>query len=966
MASGVQLRPRNIHVRTRSMELSLQPFIDQVSTLVHKRQKAGKLYRSATLVDSLDKARKCFVAEGRKIAQLNREVEREMLIACEGVESAGLATRDAAEHFMLDPCSSEKRSELVEVAKELLTSVARLLLIADTADVNHLKSAARSVNTWLYKLERAISPEEVVQLYQGYAIDLENLLKLTTRRQMDVKSRWVSEKLAFAKVKLRRMGDILSRSVKLHVQYPDIASAKVNRDFTLSEATQAVRSITECLDEDKAGRRSPPEEKGHTIALFEDFQKDVEYLQVQVSAHNADSLSSHVTSLGRKVTQIADETEFLFSCGESTRKFRLEQVSAALSEIKRTFKDLEHSLRQNLPKRNSPQSESVKALILSKTAELIKLSRYIKVEMSRCAVDDVCDLFSDVDMPLIAMVEPAKSGHRKEVEQRARTFRSQAEMFLQVAKMVGSFSSSPQSLKALRVATKDVQFSYTQVINAARSVAIHPKSVTARKNLESFEDFWMHQVKELTFAVDDVIDIDDFLVVSEYHLLEELKSSMMAVQVGNPDTMDMHLANVKGIVSRLCDVVLAEISRAMDEKQDEYAKTMENSVSCLQEIAMSQYISCIDEILDQLSDNAEALFDERQCSQKARAVLHGVKRVRQAVQSVRTDLLVPDPDEDYLDDDIEPDLPDFDLPPPPPDMLEEANGGGAWEGGATEAGRSSENKPFSSSLQEVTRGGSSSSLGKQHSRTFVRDVDRHVSPSELRNLPEEQKQQIKALEDEKRQLEREVDKFGEVNHDIVVIAKDMCMMMVDMSDFTRGAGPLKSSMDVFDTAQEIARAGKQLNALGRQVAKECPDQSCKTDLLAYLERILLYCHQIRITSQVKADVTTLGGEKTSQALENATTLVTAAKNLMNAVVMIVKLSHVALNKIAKVRGVTEPSVAWKLRAPEKKPLIKGEGAQGNTFSKNTSFSTMKAMQSLEDYSYRPPSLTDEPEEDEWV
>ena len=37
---------------------------------------------------------------------------------------------------------------------------------------------------------------------------------------------------------------------------------------------------------------------------------------------------------------------------------------------------------------------------------------------------------------------------------------------------------------------------------------------------------------------------------------------------------------------------------------------------------------------------------------------------------------------------------------------------------------------------------------------------------------------------------------------------------------------------------------------------QCPDEQCKKDLLAYLERIQLYCHQLKITSAVKADLNT--------------------------------------------------------------------------------------------------------------
>lgn len=41
---------------------------------------------------------------------------------------------------------------------------------------------------------------------------------------------------------------------------------------------------------------------------------------------------------------------------------------------------------------------------------------------------------------------------------------------------------------------------------------------------------------------------------------------------------------------------------------------------------------------------------------------------------------------------------------------------------------------------------------------------------------------------------------------------------------------------------------------------QCPDQSCKQDLLAYLEQIKLYSHQLKICSQVKAEIQHLGGE----------------------------------------------------------------------------------------------------------
>lgn len=84
--------------------------------------------------------------------------------------------------------------------------------------------------------------------------------------------------------------------------------------------------------------------------------------------------------------------------------------------------------------------------------------------------------------------------------------------------------------------------------------------------------------------------------------------------------------------------------------------------------------------------------------------------------------------------------------------------------------------------------------------------------------------------------------------------------------------------------QDIARAGQYLGKLVQQVADEvhvklnnklcsycthacishmqCPDESCRKDLLAYMERMQLCCHQLKITSSVSADL----GESVKEAV----------------------------------------------------------------------------------------------------
>ena len=127
----------------------------------------------------------------------------------------------------------------------------------------------------------------------------------------------------------------------------------------------------------------------------------------------------------------------------------------------------------------------------------------------------------------------------------------------------------------------------------------------------------------------------------------------------------------------------------------------------------------------------------------------------------------------------------------------------------------------------------------------------------------------------------------------------------------------------------ISEAGKRLDSLARQIAGRCPDSVTKSDLLAYLGRIILYCHQLNITSKVKADVHNVSGELIVSGLDSAMSLIQAAKNLMNAVVLTVKASYVASTKYRKTEQLAAkvPLVVWKMKAPEKKPLVRREAPE---------------------------------------
>lgn len=116
-------------------------------------------------------------------------------------------------------------------------------------------------------------------------------------------------------------------------------------------------------------------------------------------------------------------------------------------------------------------------------------------------------------------------------------------------------------------------------------------------------------------------------------------------------------------------------------------------------------------------------------------------------------------------------------------------------------------------------------------------------------------------------------------------------------------------------------------------------------------------HNLRCTDYIKGDKTLtfpLPNNPPIQ-LDSAMSLIQAAKNLMNAVVSTVKASYVASTKYQKNRGMEAlnmPAISWKMKAPEKKPLVKREkqdDGQTNRVKRSSHKKHVNPVQALSEF-----------------
>lgn len=876
-------------IKTRSVEKALEPLVYQVTTLCNTQdssaaRRKGKSKKAHVLVAAVQQAIRDFITHGEQIASENAQLQNDLLAAVEDIRHAGDCMTNSSKDFGDNPCSSEKRTFMVEDARRLLTCVTRLLILADMSDVNKLIISLSMVEEDIDAIRRATSQQDVVNRYQSFGNHVTDLSKEAARRQFELIDPRLRDDLASARATLKRNQVMLLTSTKSYVRHPELPSAKENRDYVLQQVSDAVSTI-----QDVARGQAPTamglsayDEPGELAAALDEFDERIimhpfEYHDV----HSREMLEKQLESIITGAALMAD-----MSC---TRDDRRERIVTECNSVRQALQDLLTEYVLNSGKRTTNEK-------LDRAREyMCRKTRDLRRHLRKAVVDHVSDSFLETNVPLMILIEASKAGSEHDVEDYGQVFEEHAKKLVEVAHLACSMSDNEDGVKMVRYAAAQVDALYPQVINAARVLASRPNSKVALENMDAFRQAWENQVRVLTDAVDDITTIDDFLAVSESHILEDInKCVISATDDRDADVLDRTAGAIRGRCARVCNVVEAEME---NYEPGAYTRKVLDSVKMLRGKIMSNFADRVQSVVNVLNEGSHAGFDHNDFIDSSRSVYEAVREVRRCILLNRNA-------EDVMTDE--------------------------------EIGMSSSSNNNNSLEDEHDAAGVNgfSTLNRMVSPESIEQMNEQ---QKMRLLPEEERQQIAAQVEvfkiEKIQFDKELGKWDDTGNDAIVLSKHMCMIMMEMTDFTRGKGPLKTTNDVIKAAQKISEKGKQLNTIAKQIAEQCPESTTKQDLLAYLDKITLFCHQLEITSRVKADVQNIGGEQVVSALDSATSLIQAAKNLMNAVVLTVKASFVASTKYThktNAAKVVNPIVVWKMRAPDKKPLVKREKQEEQT------------------------------------
>lgn len=319
----------------------------------------------------------------------------------------------------------------------------------------------------------------------------------------------------------------------------------------------------------------------------------------------------------------------LMADSESTRPNRRDRIVNECNVLRQALQDLLNAYTTNNKCGGGSVNEQQQQEVINMASnEMNKLTRNLRRLLRKAVIDHISDSFIETNLPLEAMIEASKRGDEKRLTQECvEIFLEHGEKLVEVSSMACSMSANNvEGIKLVRMASMHVQCLAPQLVNAARIVCARPASKVATENMDVFRDAWLNALKLLTDAVDDITLINDFLAVTENHILDDLNRCVMAVRDAQADTLDRTAGAIRGRCARLAQVVGAECD--LYETDDVINKIVE-SVCVLRDELIPSFAHAVQAAVSSLQ--AKQTPDDNRFIEAARLVYDGVHDVRNAV-----------------------------------------------------------------------------------------------------------------------------------------------------------------------------------------------------------------------------------------------------------------------------------------------------------------------------------------------
>ncbi|XP_071103440.1 alpha-catulin-like isoform X1 [Haliotis cracherodii] len=508
----------SLEIRTKSVEQTLVPLVTQITTLVNHKERTkvtDKTQRALVRVgEAVNLAVERFTTVGESIAVENPEIRDDMCEACQEARIAGssIQTLTASEQPNDGtPKAVADKTAMVRAARQLLSAITKVLLLADRVVVKQLLMAKDKVLFSLNNLEDVSSFPDFVSGFTQFGKDMVELALLSGERQNDLKSEKHRAQMGSARAILEKSTMMLLRSSKTCLRHPDSQASQRNRAGVFAQIKQSLNLVQHIVTDGGYypvnGHTSPTTNGDSGIGLaavpstsraFKEFEDQVDLTRV--------TLIGPVTE--EKLQSAFDfviDTAQDFTDSAYTSHMNREKILSLSDTLKDELQDL-LKVGQSLNSKDTltPTQELETAIL-----KTIEASKSFRKQLLDTAMDQASELFKmNEDHELLQGLRIAgMGGDVDQVEELTIKFEEHQEQLEEVCKLLHHLASTDPL-----VITAEHNESFLHSIGpltlyAAQTLAQYPCSKVAKENLEVFGDAWKSQINDLSILVKEVNDV---------------------------------------------------------------------------------------------------------------------------------------------------------------------------------------------------------------------------------------------------------------------------------------------------------------------------------------------------------------------------------------------------------------------------------------------------------------------------
>nr|XP_020462597.1 alpha-catulin isoform X1 [Monopterus albus] len=497
-----------LEIKTRSVEQTLIPLVSQITTLINHKDKPKKSERTLTAIHRVGQAVSVavgrFVTVGEAIATENQELKDEMGQACFEARRAGDAIAQLTDVGSALPSQLDgrvtvfsDRTAMVKAARLLLSSVTKVLVLADRIVIKQIITSRNKVLVTLDHLERVSTFQEFVQIFSQFGNEMVEFAHLTGDRQNDLKDEKKKARMAAARAVLEKCTMMLLTASKTCLRHPDCESARINKDAVFHRMRCALEQVIEIVTE----ARSCGENKILPASIYnciKDFKSSVECLRENLYSLSPQSMGSQLEAL---VERTEDFTDSAYTSHE--------QRQAILGLCQLACQDTNQLVHVWVEAQQSAHAkeatEDMEVAILKTCQSITDLKR----ELHKVAVGRASDLLKvhGEQLPLRALKAAGAEGNLEVVAEYSRTLTEQKDQLVETCRLLCHVcGTEPLEITCIH-AEETFRVIGPQIISAAQTLALHPSSKIAKENLEVFCETWESQLCDMALLLREINDV---------------------------------------------------------------------------------------------------------------------------------------------------------------------------------------------------------------------------------------------------------------------------------------------------------------------------------------------------------------------------------------------------------------------------------------------------------------------------